>query len=194
VEEGISSEEWDKWIGVLLISLPDLKIGIFTNDTEDEIKKKFTNYDKIKCGCMHLKLDLKKSYSKIFEMLVAMNIKGRRKYLRATTENEAMATMNINVSSGFIKATIKDISVVGVSCTFEHDPNLKKNELFKDIQIRLQSMLLKAEAVVFGSRMNGNEKIYVFIFTQRIGPDVKVKIRKYIQQNLQTKMDNEKIS
>ncbi|MDR2028510.1 MAG: pilus assembly protein PilZ, partial [Treponema sp.] len=59
------------------------------------------------------------------------------------------------------------------------------------IQIKLQSMLLKAEGIVFGSRMDGLEKIYVILFTQRIDPDVRVKIRKYIQSNLQAKMDGE---
>jgi hypothetical protein len=47
------------------------------------------------------------------------------------------------------------------------------------------------EAIVFGSREEGPEKVYVLIFTQRIDPDVRTKIRKYIQHNLQSKMDNE---
>jgi hypothetical protein len=80
---------------------------------------------------------------------------------------------------------------VGVSCAFEQDPELTKNALFKDIQVRLQTMLLKVEAIVFGSRMDGNEKIYVLLFTQRINPDVRTKIRKYIQLNLQSKMDKD---
>jgi hypothetical protein len=52
-------------------------------------------------------------------------------------------------------------------------------------------MLLKAEGIVFGSRMDGLEKIYVILFTQRIDPDVRIKIRRYIQSNLQAKMDGE---
>ena len=35
------------------------------------------------------------------------------------------------------------------------------------------------------------KKIYVVLFTQRIDPDVRTRIRKYIQQNLQVKMDTE---
>jgi len=99
--------------------------------------------------------------------------------------------MNMPFNGDFINSVIRDISVVGISCTFEHDPGLKKNALYKDIQVRLQSMLLKVEAVVFGSRSECGQQIYVFLFTQRIDPDVRVKIRKYIQQNLQSKMDQE---
>ena len=52
-------------------------------------------------------------------------------------------------------------------------------------------MLIKVEAIAFGSRTDGGEKSYVLLFTQRIDPDVRVKIRKYIQVNLQNKMDSE---
>jgi hypothetical protein len=53
-------------------------------------------------------------------------------------------------------------------------------------------MLLKVEAVVLGSRTDSSgEKVYVLLFTQRIDPDVRVKIRVYVQHNLQSKMDFE---
>jgi hypothetical protein len=118
-------------------------------------------------------------------------VKGRRKYLRASTERETTATINMPYDGNFINGVIKDVSVVGISCVFEHDPGLKIKTLYKDIQIRLQSMLLKAEAVVFGSRTEYGNNIYVLLFTQRISPDVRAKIRKYIQQNLQHKMDSD---
>ena len=68
---------------------------------------------------------------------------------------------------------------------------MAKNTLFQNIQIKLQSMLLKVEGIVFGARMDGPSKIYVILFTKRIDPEIRTKIRKYIQQNLQTKMDAE---
>jgi hypothetical protein len=39
--------------------------------------------------------------------------------------------------------------------------------------------------------MDGHETIYVFIFTQKINPDVRSKIRTYIQRSLQHKMDKD---
>jgi RNA processing factor Prp31 len=39
--------------------------------------------------------------------------------------------------------------------------------------------------------MDGDSKIYVLLFTQRIDSGARAKIRKYIQQNLQRKMDAE---
>jgi hypothetical protein len=108
-----------------------------------------------------------------------------------TTDKESNTTVNFPLNGTFVNGIIKDISVVGFSCAFKEDPGLAKNSLFQDIQIKLQSMLLKAEGIIFGSRMDGETKIYVVLFTQRTDPNVKTRIRKFIQSSLQAKMDAE---
>jgi hypothetical protein len=191
IDEGMPEAEWEKWVHTVNSSLPDIKIGILTSSTSEENRMKYLDKLRVQCGYMIQKIDMGGYIAKILETLNVLNVKGRRKYLRATTERETNATMNMPLQGDFVNADIKDISVVGISCAFKDDPELKKNELIKDIQIRLQTMLLKAEAVVFGSREDKYGKNYVFLFTQRIDPDVRIKIRKYIQQNLQSKMDSE---
>jgi len=191
IDDGISEPDWEKWIGGILSSLPELKIGVLSSSSNEELKEKYLNKLHITCGFIGLKHDMSKSIDVILETLKTVNAKGRRKYIRASTEREATATINMPHNGEFIKGIIKDISVVGVSCKFDVDPDLKKNALSKDIQIKLQSMLIKVEAIAFGSRMDGAEKSYVLLFTQRVDPDVRVKIRKYIQMNLQNKMDSE---
>ncbi|MDR0322477.1 MAG: pilus assembly protein PilZ [Treponema sp.] len=191
VDDRISKPDWEKWINGLLTALPTIKIGVFSSISGEELKAEHFSMVQIACGYIPLKLDMSHTVDKIVKILEAINVKGRRKYLRANTETETTATLNMPGGSGFINASIKDISVVGVSCAFDNDPEFKKNSLNKDIQIKLQSMLVKVDAIVFGFRENLGQKIYVLLFTQRIAPDVKVKIRKYIQQNLQSKMDKE---
>jgi len=191
IEEKISKQEWERWIGTTLTTAPDTMFGVFSSNTDEEFREKFIKNNHIKCGFLPLKVDMSKATEVILEMFKVMSIKGRRKYLRATIDRETNAIINIPHNSEFLKGVIKDISVVGASCVFEHDPNLSKNSLVKDIQIKLQSMLIKVEAVVFGSREDCGDKLYVIIFTQKVDPEVRVKIRKYIQQNLQNKMDFE---
>jgi len=191
IDDGISEPEWEKWIAGIYKTVPTVKIGVFSSNTTEELKNKYLNILRVSCGFLQLKLDMTKISEKVLEILNEMNLKGRRKYLRATAERDANTTMNMPFNGEFINAAIRDISVVGISCIFKHDPNLAKNSLYKDIQIKLQSMLLKVEAVIFGSRNDGGEKIYVLLFTQRVAPEVRIKIRKYIQQNLQSKMDME---
>jgi len=189
VDENMPINEWETWINDILTVTPSIKFGFFSSSIDGEVRKKLNN--NISCGFFHLKLDMNQYITTILEVLELMNAKGKRKYLRACTEKEINAVINMPFGGDFLNGTIKDISVVGTSCVFKHDPELSKNSLLKDIQLRLQSILLKVEAVIFGSREVLGEKLYVMLYTQRTDPDVRVKIRKYIQMNLQHKMDLE---
>ena len=191
IDEGMRESEWEKWIHTLMSTLPDIRVGVFSSNSDDKIREKYLDILHVKCGYYNSKVDMSKITTQILGVLEEMNVKGRRKYLRANTQSENVATINMPTGTGFLKGAIRDVSVVGISCTFEGNIDLHKNELVKDLQIRLQSMLLKVEAVVFGSRLDGNEKVFVMIFTQRVDSEVKVKIRKYIQQNLQHKIEHE---
>ncbi|MCL2719913.1 MAG: pilus assembly protein PilZ [Treponema sp.] len=191
IDDKMPEAEWEKWILNISKSYPNVKLGVFSASNNEDLKIKYINKLKVSCGFFSLKVDMSKSIENILEILVVLNAKGRRKYLRATAERESNTSMNMPFNGEFINSSVRDISVVGLSCIFEHDPGLRKNQLYKDIQIRLQSLLIKVDAVVFGSRQDMGQLAYVFLFTQRIDPEVRVKIRKYIQNNLQAKMDNE---
>jgi hypothetical protein len=97
-------------------------------------------------------------------------------------------TINIPHEGFYLKGIIKDISSVGISCTFQKDPELEKNALCKDMQLKLQTAILKTEGIVFGSRTDGLLKIYVFLFTQRVAPEVRSRIRVFVRQILQERM------
>jgi hypothetical protein len=193
LDENMPEKEWEAWIRHVMgdAVTKEVSIGVISATDDDNLRRKYLGAIKVRCGYTVIRSDLDKSISQILENLHSVDAKGRRKYLRATTSNESNTTINLPYNGLFINGQIKDISVVGISCTFENDPDFVKNTLFKDVQVKLQSNLLKVEGIVFGSRMDGNEKIYVILFTQRIDPDVRTRIRKYIQQNLQAKMDLE---
>jgi len=193
INEQLSEKEWEAWITAVM-KAPDTRsvaIGVISTNDDELIKRKYLLTYKVPCGYTVLKSDLGKALAHIHQVLLAVDAKGRRKFIRATTENETNTTVNLPFQGMYLNGQIKDISVVGISCTFEHNPDIVKNMLIKDIQVKLQSTILKVEGIVFGSRMDGKEKIYVLLFTQRIDPDVRTKVRKYIQANLQAKMDNE---
>ncbi|MDR2478532.1 MAG: PilZ domain-containing protein [Treponema sp.] len=193
INEQLAEKDWETWIKGLMNNpgTGDVIIGIVTTNDSEELRHKYIETIGIKGGYTLLRSELDTAIKQIIAILNTADAKGRRKYLRATTETENMTTVNLPHSGAYINGQIKDISVVGLSCAFDNDPELLKNTLFKGIQVKLQSMLLNVEGIVFGSRMDGNSKIYVILFTQRIDPVVRTKIRRYIQQNLQSKMDSE---
>jgi len=192
INEHMKEEEWEAWI-TSVKTAPDTKdtaIGIVTANDDEKIKRKYLLVLKV-CGYTVLKFDLDKAIIHLLEILQSVNAKGRRKYIRAAISRDSNVTLNLPYNGTFVKGQIRDISVVGLSCTLEGNPDISKNTLFKNIQVKLLSSILKVEGIVFGTRMEGPEKVYVLLFTQRIDPDVRIKIRKYIQHNLQSKMDNE---
>ncbi|MDR3192840.1 MAG: PilZ domain-containing protein [Treponema sp.] len=191
IDEGISEKDWELWIRGVMgnQSTKEVKIGVLSSSKDEELQKKYLNDLKVACGYTVLKKDISIPIRQILEILKTADAKGRRKYLRATMEDGAPTVVNMPYNNSFIKGTIKDISTVGFSASFEGDPELPKNSLFQDIQIKLQSVLLKVEGIVFGSRMDEIHKTYVILFTQRIDPSVRSRIRKYIQQTFQIKMD-----
>ena len=193
INEHMTEKEWEVWINSMMQTpeTRNVSIGIVTANDDELVQRKYLLTIKVACGYTVLKSDLEKAITHIFEVLQAVDAKGRRKFIRATTGNEANTTVNLPMHGMFVNGQIKDISVVGISCTLEGDPEIPKNTLFKDVQVKLQTTILKAEGIVFGSRMDGTEKIYVFLFTQRVDADVRARIRKFIQQNLQAKMDIE---
>jgi len=191
LDDKMPEAEWEKFIQTVRNTLPNVNMGIFTGNHDEELKSKYIDKLGVNCGYLTLKQDMHKAPEEIAEILEKMNAKGRRKFLRAMVDRDSNTTMNMPLNGAFINGVIRDISVVGFSCIFETDPNLAKNTLHKGIQIRLQSTLLNVDAAIFGSREENGEKIYVMLFTQRVESETRAKIRKFIMANLQAKMDSE---
>ena len=193
ISEGMKESAWDEWIKGIMTddATSGVDVGIVTGVEDVNLRRKYTEQFKLSCGFTVLKSDLPSMLKQIMEILNAANAKGRRKYVRAVTGNETNITVNLPMNGTFVHGVIKDISTVGFSCVFDDDPKIVKNSHFPDIQLRLQIQLVKAEGIVFGTRMDGDDKIYVILFTQRTSPDVRTRIRKFIQSFLQAKMDSE---
>jgi hypothetical protein len=193
IDSGIPEKDWEAWINSVLNdpATATIAFGILTAENNGVLAHKYIDLIKVKCGYVVIKKDTKSAIIQLWDNLKKVEAWGRRKYIRVTSSNEALTTINLPHGNDFIKGVIKDISAAGLSCSFFEDPNIDKNTLISNIQIKLQSLILKAEGIVFGSRMDGLAKIYVIMFTQRTDPEVRVKIRKFIQMSLQTKMDAE---
>jgi hypothetical protein len=193
INEVLKESAWEELIKNIMNNpeTSNVDVGVIASGNNESLKRKFTGEIKVLCGYTNIKPDSNTALKQLIISLNNVNARGRRKHIRMVTDKGTDTTINLPINGTFVNGAIKDISVVGFSCTFEDDPRLVKNGFFEDIQLKLHSQLIKTEGIVFGSRMDGNEKVYVVLFSQRIDPNVRTKIRKYIQSNLQARMDKE---
>ncbi|MDR1074553.1 MAG: PilZ domain-containing protein [Treponema sp.] len=192
-EKTMSEKELEMWIcGIMADPITaQTQIGLLASNASDEVKQKYLTQINVACGLTPITTDLKKLIAQISQVLFKHNAMGRRKYIRITSDNETLTIANMPLNGHFISASIRDISSTGFSCIFLEDPNLAKGTIITDIQLKLQSTLMRAEAIVLGSRADELMQVYVFIFMPQVDTDVRYKIHKYIQIVLQNKMDME---
>ncbi|MDR1466312.1 MAG: PilZ domain-containing protein [Treponema sp.] len=193
IDERLKEKEWEAWIrGVMSDPFTEqVSVGVLTTGRDDGIRHKYLYQVRITSGFIHVSTDLKRLTSQITEKLQINDALGRRKFIRTTTHDERMTTVNIPIAGRFVTGSILDISSAGFSCIFQEDPFLEKNSLIPNIQIKLKSVLMRAEGIVFGSRIEDFMKVYVFVFTPRTDSNTRAKIRAYIRMNIQDRMDME---
>jgi hypothetical protein len=192
-EKTISEEELDAWICDVMADPATAltQIGLFAANASDEAEQKYLTQIKVACGITHVSTDLKKLIAQLSQILLKHEAMGRRKYIRVTSDNETLTSANMPLDGHFLSAAIRDISSAGFSCVFLEDPHLSKGTVVTDIQLKLQSTLMRTEAIVLGSRAEELMQVYVFIFMPHTDTDASFKIHKYIQTVLQSKMDME---
>ncbi|MDR3172856.1 MAG: pilus assembly protein PilZ [Treponema sp.] len=191
IDQVITEKEWENWIREVMKAgdLEDIRVGILTSNRSDLLQNKYANMLKLSGGYTMIHRDLKITVAQILNILNANNAKGRRKYLRAATEKEGQTMVNFPSGGRFLSGIIGDISSAGFSCFFNEDPGFVQNSAFSNVQIKLKHTIINVEVTILGFRPDEKNKIYVALFTDRISPDTQIKIRKYIQMNLQARMD-----
>jgi hypothetical protein len=192
IAEQLSGEKWEAWMRDLMSNpaTAGTAVGILAPGLDEGLRRTYAAL-KVQCGCIQVKTDFRALVKEVLAALKAVNAKGLRKYIRAAPDQDALAAINLSVNNEYIKGTIRDISSMGLSCVFDEDPQLEKNSLCQNVQIKLQSMLLKIEGIVFGFRLDGNTKTYVIVFTQRTDPAVRTRIRTYVHNLMQARLDAE---
>lgn len=190
IDAGLSEKEWEEWIRATMAdpALAKVGIGIVSYNTDESLQRKYLMDLGIQCGFVRLKLGAEESSKILIETLKANEARGRRKFVRAACTSDNLSGINVKEGQKQINGTIRDISVVGLSCVFDVDPYFKKNSVLRDVQLRLRGSLIKLEAVVFGTHAD-DTSVYVLIFSPKMDNVSRSKIRNYIQISLQNEIE-----
>jgi hypothetical protein len=183
--------EWEVWIRRALADtdMAGSKFGVLAESHDERQQKTYIEALKLPGGYTVInKTAPQKTLGQLNGILTCLGARGRRKYVRAVSDNVVQMTVNIPHNGSYIEGKIGDISPAGISCTFQKDLILEKNTLCENMQIKLRSTILKAEGVFFGYRDDGMKTIYVFLFTRRVDLETRARIQFFIQNLLQERM------
>ncbi|MDR0400834.1 MAG: pilus assembly protein PilZ [Treponema sp.] len=192
INEGLDAARWEEWIRSVRESAKTAQacIGVLSNTDDALLRGTYLTGIGVQCGFTVLKSDAAAALRQILENLRKVEAKGRRRYLRAG--RGIGASINLPIDNVFINGQIRDISAVGFSCVLDQNPNLARNVLIQNIQLKILGRILKVEGIVYGSRdEEDGSRCYVLLFTQRVDSDTRSRIRGGIQQYLQSSMDRE---
>jgi uncharacterized protein YjaZ len=188
IDEGLPEPEWEKRIRSFSEDSENchLDFGILTYNANQSLAEKYLMDMMVSCGFIRLKLGLNESIEIILKTLIANEVKGRRKYVRASPQAEDASFNYKDEYDVLITGQINDISSVGMAVTFNSKIKMQKNSLLKGIQIKLKGALIKVNGVVIGFREIEDSKIiHVLLFDSSATQEVKRKLRLYIHKLLQ---------
>ncbi|MDC7231890.1 MAG: hypothetical protein PQJ58_01565 [Spirochaetales bacterium] len=182
IDAAQSEEEWQIFIEKMNSQIPGIQLGVMSFKITDQQQMQYYLLDLgISCGFIQLKQGTKAAADMMMKVLRANEVKGRRKYLRYQCSEEDRVSLNFSLSDLQIDGTILDISSVGMSCLLSAHQGIVKNQLIRDMQLRLRASIANTDAILMGTRViEGEQTIYVFLFKADDPVKMKEKVRSFI--------------
>ncbi len=191
IDEGLSEPEWEAFV-TRIRGDPDLKevrIGILSYNTDQELMRKYLMELSIPCGYIQLKLGIKESTKIILDALRANEAKGRRKFIRVSCAGDDGASLNYKTNNGIIHAKLLDLSSAGTAVMSKEFSAFQPKTLLKRVQLKLRASLVLVDAVHLGTRKDSPE-ISVLLFDPKTDEAAKMNIQRFIMQSLQRYIDS----
>ena len=190
IDAVMNEYEWEDFIADLQFNKPGIRLGIFSfKITEPQRVQHYMMELGISCGFIMLKQGVQAASEMMLKILHANEAKGRRKYIRYQCTEEA--SMNFKLNEIQINGTIQDISSVGMSFFLNSDNELVRNQVLKDIQLRLKGILVNTNGVVLGQRVVDGQALYVVLFNSADLQKTRERIHSYIQTSQQKDFEKE---
>jgi hypothetical protein len=188
-----SEKEWQFFIGELNSDHPGIQIGIMSFKINDPEQVQHYLLDLAAgCGFIQLKQGTKAATDMMMKVLKVNEVKGRRKYIRYQCKMDDSATVNFSLTETQIDGDILDISSVGMSCHLSAHQGLVKNQLVRDVQMRLRGAIVNTDIILIGTRVvPGEQSIYVFLFKADAPDKMKERIRNFIFSAFQKSFNKE---
>ncbi|MDR1278257.1 MAG: PilZ domain-containing protein [Treponema sp.] len=195
IDEGLREPEWEAYIRALQENpkTAQVRLGILSYNQDRALMEKYLIKLSVPCGYIQLKLGIQESTKIILAALQANEARGRRKFIRASCENDSYATMNYKSPEGFFQGKILDISSAGIAVRVSGLPALPANSVLRNVQLKLRGGMVMTDAVLMGRR-GDDQDVWILLFDpSKIDQGNKLVIHHYIKLCLQKYIDGLKL-
>ena len=193
IDTALNEAEWQAYIKELNDSCPGILLGIlsFRISEKDQVQYYLLELG-LSCGFIQLKQGVKAAGEMMLKVLTANEVKGRRKFLRYQCRFEDRSTVLFSEEGLDVTGSVQDISSVGMSCVMDSSVALVKNQLIRNMQLRLKGVIVNCDSILMGTRSaTGQDTLYVFLFRLDQGDKMKSRIRNYIYNSFQRQLERE---
>jgi hypothetical protein len=183
--------DWEDYIKTIMSSgeLKNIKIGVVTHLKGTEEVRKYLHEIKVPGGFVKLNNDIKESSEKMIKIFEAYNAKGNT-CLRATCRYDLNACFNIKMNDQLYSGRVKDLSLAGMSFTFDSPIEFGINTYLPSVQIKLKSLIAMVSGEIIGKRtVQDARDLYVLLFEKNMDKALKDKLHKFIYQALQHNLE-----
>jgi hypothetical protein len=190
IDEGLPEKEWEAYIREIQENpkTAGTKLGILSYNTDQKLMQKYLMDLAVPCGYIQLKLGIKESTRIMLSALEANEARGRRKFIRAFCNDDAMASVNFKGTNGILyNGKILDISAAGIAAKFEKLEDIPANTLLREVQLKLHGSLILSNMVFMGKRQ---DNVVVLLFDAKMDQGKKATVHRFIKYTLQHYMDN----
>jgi len=194
IDTAQTEQEWQLYIKDLSLICPGIQFGILSFKISDKDQIQYYLLDLgVQCGFIQLKQGVAAATEMMLKVLIVNEAKGRRKYIRYQCQEDDRCTLNFPVDDSNFDGEILDISSIGMSCTIHRlKQDLVRNQLVRNVQLRLRGVLVNTDAILMGTRVvKGDQTIYVFLFNAHTLDKMKTKIRSFVCTSLQRNFNRE---
>ncbi len=194
VDAYMSQPEWLTYVKKLRqsVATSDTVFSLVTNSGNEEYKRKLVYDFEAKGGILSVRTDIKATVDTIMNQLEIYKCHGRRRYIRTYCENDNLAKLNFIFNEQKYDLKIRDISVFGTCAYYPGSIRIpvKQNQVIKNALLILRGLNISCDIVVFNINEEQYSTTFVFLFKSFSESSGKDKIRKYVRQNLQAKIDS----
>jgi hypothetical protein len=191
IDEGLEEKKWAEYIRNIQQDpkTKDSRLGILSYNADKNLMQKYLMEIGVPCGYIQLKLGLQTSAKIMLEALRANEAKGRRKFIRASCEDDTTATMNYKSPEGpTYYGKLLDISSAGIAAKIEKFGDYPPNSKLREVQLKLRGTLVLTDVILIGNRRDDKNE-WIFLFDPKMAQNHKLVIHRFIKQSLQRYID-----